>query len=150
MKSQFVNKVVNNLKDTVKDHESDIRCDFKFRNQIPWNGYGEPHSSEEYKIAERAIIRKWIKDLREAREVLNGIKKQMPMPVKVTIVDVKVYKFNVEFGVILPGILRITKSCQCQKCSNGVYQEVTIGYRLDKGVRPKYCPCCGQKLWWPK
>lgn len=137
MKSQFVNKIINNLKDIIKDHESDIRCDFKFRNQIPWNGYGEPHSSEEYKIAERAIIRKWIKDLREAKEALDGIKKQMPMPVKthkgcakcVCSGNGRAYLYNYH-------------NYYCQNC-NGLILHDMPDY-------PKYCPCCGQKLWWRK
>lgn len=95
----------------------------------------------------RGRLRKEIKRLYATLFMLHAMEKQTPMPVKV-VVDMKVYKSNVALGTLLPAILRITKSCQCQRCSNVVYQEVTIGYRMDKGVRPKYCPTCGQKLWW--
>ncbi len=148
MKSQFVKKIIDDLKVIIKDHERDIRCDFKFRNHIPWNGYGEVHSSTEYKAAERAIIRNWIKCLREAREALDGIKKQMPMPVKVTVIKTKFEKHEVALGFFFPAVFDIDKHYQCPKCQKVVSED--LSYHIDKGDRPNYCPHCGQKLWWSK
>lgn len=72
MVSPYVKYIINRINAGIKNDEKNIRSRFAARHSL----------HESCMRDQRRIVRQWIKDLREAKEALDGIKKQMPMPVK--------------------------------------------------------------------
>ena len=125
MVSPYVKYIINRINAGIKNDEKNIRSRFAARHSL----------HESCMRDQRRIVRQWIKDLREAKEALDGIKKQMPMPVKthkgcakcVCSGNGRAYLYNYH-------------NYYCQNC-NGLILHDMPDY-------PKYCPHCGQKLWW--
>ena len=79
--------------------------------------------------------------------LLRAAEKQVPMPVKLEAKVSTFCEYWYDNGV---KHLNLMYNAYCQNCGN----KVDLGYKMldglerDKSV--KYCPRCGQKLWWPR
>lgn len=120
----LVKEEIKNLREEIRWQEGDIRGDFRMR-----------HNGPEYFPDERLMIKAWIRFLRSNRFTLQAIEKQMPMPLKVY---VQPFLLKADGKAVC----FLSKKRCCQKCGGRVFKT------LD-GKKIKYCPHCGQKLWWP-
>lgn len=120
----LVQDEMKKLREEMSWQEGDIRGDFNLR-----------HNGPEYFHAERMLIKGWITGLRKNRFILQAIEKQMPMPLKVY---VQPFLLKAEGKAVY----FLSKKRCCQNCGGRVFKT------LD-GKKIKYCPHCGQKLWWP-
>lgn len=126
MKKQIpvlVKDKIKALREEMRWQEGDIRGDFSMR-----------HNGPEYFHYERMLIKRWIPALRKNRFILQSIEKQMPMPVKLY---VQPFLLKADGKAVC----FLSKKCCCQNCGGRVFK--TLG-----GKKIKYCPHCGQKLWW--
>lgn len=94
----------------------------------------------------RNVIRNDIKLLHGALFIRRAVEKQMPMPVRIEAKVSAFCKYWYDNGI---KHLNLMYNAYCQNCGN----KVDLGYKmlddLERDKNVKYCPRCGQKLWWP-
>lgn len=99
------------------------------------------------RAAYREAAKENIRAIRSSLLALRAVEKQMPMPVKMQIAFSNRARYFYKNG---QRDLVVSYQAYCQSCNKLVDfgNKPSEAYEFARKYK-KYCPRCGQKLWWP-
>lgn len=128
-------KAIKESLEMIRLHKNQIRFFYPLRN-------------EKGTLA-RYNFEKTIEKLHRDLFALRAMEKQIKMPVRITVTSCKVSKFRFS-NLYTECECVIFKKQYCPRCEKEliIFDANDDCALLERTMQPKYCPYCGQKLWW--
>lgn len=99
----------------------------------------------------RYVFLETVEKLHRDLFALRAMEKQIKMPVRITVTSCKVSKFRFS-NLYTECECVIFKKQYCPRCEKElrIFDANDDCALLERTMQPKYCPYCGQKLWWKR
>lgn len=124
-----------------------LKSNLDFSKRLLKRNWRYRYSSKLFKEDYRVAIKTDFANIHSNLFTLRVVEKQIPMPVKIQVEIPTKVKCFYNSG---KKILVFHYKAYCQKCNRtvnwGIKPSDLYGYAKET---TKYCPYCGQKLWWP-
>lgn len=130
-------KAIQESLEMIRLHKNQIRFFYPLRN--------EKGTLARYNFEET------VEKLHRGLFALRAMEKQIKMPVRITVTSCKVSKFRFSNLYTECECVIFKKHC-CPRCEKElrIFDANDDCALLERTMQPKYCPYCGQKLWWQR